>query len=64
LLNAIYILNIVSFVVTWTPYKMSMTPVTFSPELSQLTYTFTTHHKFEVGTLTNKTASTVKNLNE
>jgi hypothetical protein len=40
-----------------------MTPVT-SPELSQLTYTFTTHHKFEVGTLTNKRASNVKNLNE
>lgn len=64
LLNAIYILNIASFVVTWTPYKTSMTPVTISPELSQLTYTFTTHHKSEVGTLINKRASTVKNLNE
>ena len=43
LLNAIYILNTVSYVVTWTPYKTSMTPVTFSPESSELTYTRVSH---------------------
>ena len=51
LLNEIYILDIVSFVVTWTLYKASPTLVNSSPELSQRTWTFTTHHKFEVGML-------------
>jgi hypothetical protein len=41
LLNAVYILHTVSFVITRTLHKASLTLVTFSPELSQLTYTLT-----------------------
>jgi hypothetical protein len=44
LLNAVYILNTVSFVITQTMHKASLTLVTVSPEWSQLTYTLTTHH--------------------